>query len=87
MRLTEEERTTFSRFRNVSDLRIQFICEYRFYLQEKMGQTDTRASIEGTRLHDSIATSADDVQEHSHQIVPILIILAAIILGYLWIFG
>ncbi|MGY5880276.1 MAG: hypothetical protein RTV31_08495 [Candidatus Thorarchaeota archaeon] len=86
MRLTEDERTTFSKFRNVSDLRIQFLCEYRFHLQEKLGNQETRASIEGSRLHDAVAISKDTTQER-HQMIPILIIIAAIIIGYLWIFG
>ncbi|MHA1862340.1 MAG: hypothetical protein ACTSWA_01125 [Candidatus Thorarchaeota archaeon] len=86
MRLTEDERTSFSKFRNVSDLRVQFLCEYRFYLKEELGQRETRASIDGSRLHDSIATAENNLQEQ-HQIIPILIIIAAIIIGYLWIFG
>ncbi|MGY5858167.1 MAG: hypothetical protein RTU63_02260 [Candidatus Thorarchaeota archaeon] len=86
MRLTEDERTTFSKFRNVSDLRIQFLCEYRFQLQEEHGQKDTRASIEGSRLHDSIATSEHETKERQ-QVIPIVIIIAAIIIGFLWIFG
>jgi hypothetical protein len=55
-------------------------------LQEELGNPETRASIDGSRLHDTIATSEDTIQEH-HQIIPILIIIAAIIIGYLWIFG
>jgi len=86
LKLTEDERTSFSKFRNVSDLRVQFICEYRFYLQEKLGQRDTRASIDGSRLHDSVATAENNLQEQ-HQIIPLFIIIAAIIIGYLWIFG
>ncbi|MHA1615151.1 MAG: hypothetical protein ACTSYJ_09925 [Candidatus Thorarchaeota archaeon] len=86
MRLTEDERTSFSKFRNVSDLRVQFLCEYRFYLQEKLGQRETRASIDGSKLHDSIATVENNLQEQ-HQIIPVLIIIVAIIIGYLWIFG
>jgi hypothetical protein len=85
LKLTEDERTSFSKFRNVSDLRVQFLCEYRFYLQEKLEQRETRASIDGTRLHDSIATAENNLQEQ-HQIVPMIIMIAAIIIGYLWIF-
>ncbi|TFG26511.1 hypothetical protein EU528_14280 [Candidatus Thorarchaeota archaeon] len=86
MHLTDDERTTFSHFRNVSDLRVQFLCEFRFYLQEKHGQQDTDASIEGSRLHDSLAASEDSIRERQ-QMIPILIIIAAIVIGYLWIFG
>jgi hypothetical protein len=86
LRVTDDERTSYSKFRNVSDLRIQFLCEYRFYLQERLGNRETRASIEGSRLHDVIATSKDSVQ-HQNKIIPLLIIIAAIIIGYLWIFG
>jgi hypothetical protein len=86
MRLTEDEKTTFSKFRNVSDLRVQYKCEYRFYLQEKHGQKATRASIEGAKLHDALATSESEPRER-HQLVPIAVAIVTIIIGYLWIFG
>ncbi|MHA1136458.1 MAG: hypothetical protein ACTSSE_08230 [Candidatus Thorarchaeota archaeon] len=55
-------------------------------MQEEHGQKTTRASIEGSRLHDAVAASEHKVRER-HQIIPIVIIIAAIIIGYLWIFG
>jgi len=70
----------------VSDLRIQFLCEYRYHLQEKFGNPKTQAGIEGSKLHDTLATSEGAIQER-HQMIPIIIIIAAIIIGYLWILG
>jgi hypothetical protein len=67
-------------------LRIQFLCEYRYHLQEKFGNPETRASIEGSRLHDIVATSDSTIQDR-HQMIPIIIIIAVLIIGYLWIFG
>ena len=87
MRITEDERTGFSKFRNVSDLRVQFLCEYRFYLQEQYGQKDTQASIEGSRLHDIMATPEEITRNDTHKVVPALIIILTLILAYLWIFG
>ena len=84
MRISESERTQFSRFREVTDLRIQFLCEYRLFLQQKLGEERTKASIEGERLHVELdRESQRDIPET--QIIPLGIIVLTVIIGLLWI--
>lgn len=39
------------RYRNVSDLRRQFQCEYRLYLEQSRGSKVTEKAQQGARLH------------------------------------
>ncbi|RDE14087.1 MAG: hypothetical protein C4K48_07150 [Candidatus Thorarchaeota archaeon] len=84
MRLTEDERTSFSRFREVSELRTQFLCEYRFYLTQRQSNAVSKASIDGTMLHNLVST----IRTHEPggtQWMPIFGIIAVVVLGIIWI--
>ena len=84
MRLAEDERTSFSRFRDVSDLRTQFQCEYRLYLMQQRGEVTTKASIDGTMLHNRILPFEIN-ESQAHRWIPVLIIILTIVMGIIWI--
>ncbi len=84
MRISETEKTWFSRFRDVSDLRIQFLCEYRLYLRQHIDEERTKASVEGERLHSKFTNEYQD-RIPKKSIIPLIIIIITIVVGLLWI--
>lgn len=84
LRLTEDERTSFSRFREVSELRTQFQCEYRLHLVQRWGKAVTKASMDGTMLHNLVSTIRTHEPEGT-QWMTILVIVAVVVLGIIWI--
>jgi len=84
MRILESEKTGFSKYREVSDLRIQFLCEYRLFLHQKIGDESTKASLEGQRLHSKFC---GDHQNGMSQrpVLPLIIMILAVVIGLLWI--
>lgn len=88
MRLSETEKGIHYKLRAVADLRIQYQCEYRLCLKQKLGDKHTEASITGTDLHRRMALQTDEhiSQISKDRLVPVLIIIATLIVGFLWIF-
>jgi len=86
MRVSEDEKTSFSKFREVSELRTQFQCEYRLYLNQKLGDKITKASIEGSRLHSRFHKEYEETSGEK-RLVPLAIIILTIFIGILWILG
>jgi hypothetical protein len=86
MRITEKERTGYSRMREVSELRTQFQCEYRYFLDQRIKSITTPEAIRGERLHAQIA-DRDSSQVQNNRVLPVIVMLAAIIIGILWILG
>jgi hypothetical protein len=84
LRLTEDERTSSSRFREVSELRIQFQCEYKLYLTQKRGEMTTKAGIDGTMLHGQILP-IEFSESQDHQWISLVIIILIIVTGIIWI--
>jgi len=84
LRLTEDERTSFSRFREVSELRTQFQCEYRLHLVQRQGNAVTKASIDGTVLHSLMSTIMIHEPEGTRW-MPILGIIVVVVIGIIWI--
>lgn len=84
MRISEDELSSFSKFRDVSDLRTQFQCEYRLYLKQKYGDIRTKASIEGELLH-SIFEQENEIQQSHNRMIPAIIIILTIIVSLIWI--
>lgn len=89
MRLTEAEKGLHYRMREVTDLRIQFLCEYRLQLKQEFGDTQTEASIIGTNLHQhlSMREVKQSQMKRTNQLIPLLIFILTLIFGFLWIFG
>lgn len=86
MRITEEERTSSSKFRDVSELRTQFQCEYRLYLIQQRGQHIGKAAIDGSMLH-SRFSMAEEMKLSEYLWLRVLVIVIIIIVGILWIIG
>jgi hypothetical protein len=89
MRLSDAEKGPHHRMREVSELRIQYQCEYRFHLKQKFRDSHADASIAGAKLHQRMSTQADSqhVENTEHRLAPLLIFVVTLIAGFLWIFG
>ncbi|MFW9794700.1 MAG: hypothetical protein ACFFEE_10385 [Candidatus Thorarchaeota archaeon] len=86
MKLREVKREPHNRMRDVSDLRTQFQCEYRFFLKKKLSESPSAASVGGTILHSFISEeSAFQKDVVAKPLFPLLIIVLTIIIGLLWI--
>ena len=88
MRLNEAEKGPFHKMRDVSELRTQYQCEYQLHLKQKLGDTHSLASVTGTELHRRMSKQPDSQKggKTENRFVPLLIIVATVIAGLLWIF-
>ena len=88
MRLNEAEKGRYYKIRNVSELRTQYQCEYRLHLKHKLGNSQTPASVTGTELHQRVLMKSDNrkVENSGSQLMPLLVIVVTLIVGFLWIF-
>jgi hypothetical protein len=84
MRITEEEKTSFSKFRDVSDLRTQFQCEYRLHLIQQRGRHIGKAAIDGSMLH-SRFSMIDEMKSSGYRWLRVLALIIIIIVGILWV--
>ncbi len=89
MRLSEAEKGLHHKMREVSELRIQYQCEYRYYLRQQFEGTHSQASTTGIELHRRVSSRADNrqVEKAETRLLPLLIIVITLIAGFLWIFG
>ncbi len=86
MRLNETVKTPRNTMRDVSDLRIQFQCEYRLHLKQKLGESVSEAGVTGSILHGLISSQmASREGWRGHRLLPYLIIMVSLIAGILWI--
>ncbi len=71
-------------FRQVSELRIQYLCEYRLYLRLRFGAPNSQAQRVGTHLHGTDRASAE---QHFIEYEKIFVVVAilTIIAGILWV--
>jgi len=88
MTLSDAEKGSFHRMREVSELRVQYQCEYRLYLKQKLGEVHSKASSIGLNLHTHVSKK-DAIQhvEKKDNLILLLIVIMTLIAGYLWIFG
>jgi hypothetical protein len=64
------------------------MCEYRLYLQQKMGKPSaTKASIRGEALHRQASSSHLLGKRDERKLIPIVIAIIAILIGLVWIMG
>ncbi len=86
MRLNEVEKRPYNMMRDVSDLRIQFQCEYRLHLKQKLGESVSEAGVTGSILHRLISSQiASREGKRRHRLLPYLFIIVSLIAGILWI--
>ncbi len=81
----KEYSRSIKHYREVSDLRIQYFCEYRFHLGQKLGEMPSEYAIEGERLHHAIST-----RNHSTRKISLFrwgLLLLSIMAILLWVFG
>ena len=72
-------------YREVSELRIQYFCEYRYFLTKSLGDPVTDAAKAGRKLHSQVS----EKRYSSHELSVtkrILIIILILIFGLIWIF-
>ncbi|MFX1369189.1 MAG: hypothetical protein ACFFAY_11360 [Promethearchaeota archaeon] len=84
--MTETLMKRSRRYRDVSDLRTQFQCEYRLYLKQKLGTTSTGAAHVGARLHEKVKLSAKRENEQS-RLFRVAIAIITIFAALLWMMG
>jgi hypothetical protein len=74
--------------RDIADLRIQYFCEYRYYLKRKYGNSSSIDSIRGEWLHSKIRAGTSISSIKQIRIKKIIIIgLAILFVLLLYIFG
>jgi len=86
MRLSEAEKGPYHKMREVSELRTQYQCEYRLHLKQKFGDSQSVASVTGTKLHLHVQSDKPHVEMTEKRLLPLLIIIVTLIAGFLWIF-
>ena len=72
------------KYRNVSELRIAYLCEHRYHLLKRIGDTSSEASRQGTRLHSQVS-HAPIQSGGTDTIMKILIIILTLVAGIFWI--
>ena len=74
------------RYKTVTDLRTQYMCEYRLFLRTMFGVTSTKASRQGTRLHSGITIKYSPPSKTN---IPLLLIVGilTIIAAIFWMLG
>ncbi|MHA2068707.1 MAG: hypothetical protein ACXABY_30455 [Candidatus Thorarchaeota archaeon] len=84
--MSDPRKGKFGRYRDVSELRIQFQCEHRFFLSQEHGNKSSDASREGSRLHREVGLNPVQVRSlnPSMTVILVIIIVAA---ASLWILG
>ncbi len=88
MTLSDAEKGSFHRMREVSELRVQYQCEYRLYLKQKLGDVHSKASSIGSDLHHHMSKHVIIQHvEKENNLVILLILVMTVIAGFLWIFG
>ncbi|NWF95165.1 MAG: hypothetical protein HXY34_03400 [Candidatus Thorarchaeota archaeon] len=70
-------------YRDVSDLRTQYFCEYRYYLEQRHGNEPSRAAARGSALHQHPLAVHDMTAPNGPLLI--LIIVVAIVAAILWI--
>ncbi|MHA2385681.1 MAG: hypothetical protein ACXAEE_05680 [Candidatus Thorarchaeota archaeon] len=82
----------------MSELRIQYQCEYRFYLKQKRGDKSSDASREGSRLHREVGVNPKPVRSREVGVNPkpvrsvnaavmALLVMVTIAAALLWVLG
>ncbi|UCH03623.1 MAG: hypothetical protein JSW05_08465 [Candidatus Thorarchaeota archaeon] len=74
------------RYRDVSELRVQFLCEYRLHLKWNLGERISDASVGGTNLHQYVPLQAEHVQT-PNMAIRITVLIMTVLAALLWIFG
>ncbi|MFX1481862.1 MAG: hypothetical protein ACFFCP_01590 [Promethearchaeota archaeon] len=86
MKLEEAERGPLYQLREVSDLKIQFLCEYRLHLKQKLGETHSDSSVTGAILHRTLSNQYSTFRERrANRLYLIIIAAITIVAGILWI--
>ncbi|MHA1909479.1 MAG: hypothetical protein ACW98Y_19430 [Candidatus Thorarchaeota archaeon] len=84
--MANEERFPLKRYRQVSELRIQFLCEHRLLLRNRHSDQPTEWSRRGSELHNKVANNQTRTSPRISYF-KIGIILMTVIAGLLWILG
>jgi hypothetical protein len=84
--MTSQRDATSGRLRDVSELRLQFLCEYRLHLKWKLGERLSGAGVRGTNLHRQVPFQT------GHRATPsialrIIVIIGTLLAALLWILG
>jgi hypothetical protein len=77
--------SNYHRIRDISDLRIQYFCEYRFFLKNKEGDSSTIASVRGEWLHSKIGFGATGQFTKQKPFVTVFVI-AILLVILIWVF-
>jgi hypothetical protein len=74
------------RYRLVSELRVQFICEYRLYLEKQHCKRKSESMRRGLHLHE-MASNAGQVTQTMSSIVKYVLLFLIVVAGLAWILG
>jgi hypothetical protein len=84
--MKETQRGASGRYRDVSELCIQFLCEHRFFLRQMRGQESSDASRVGERLHREVGLNPAPVRSMK-PLIRALIVIVTVAAAILWVMG
>jgi hypothetical protein len=84
--MKDPKRGALGRYRDVSELRIQYLCEHRFFLQQLRRESPSEASREGERLHGEVCLSLKPIRSFN-PLIRALILIVTIAAAILWVVG
>ncbi|MHA2378454.1 MAG: hypothetical protein ACXADO_06250 [Candidatus Thorarchaeota archaeon] len=84
--MTSQREGTPGRYRYVSELRIQFLCEYRLHLKWNLGERISDAGVGSTHLHQHVPLQTGQAQSVGTA-AKILVIMVTVLAALLWIIG
>lgn len=73
-------------YRTVSDLRTQYVCEYRLFLKKQVGDRPTEAAARGSQLHADVEVTPTAGIRPSLPVL-LFILMLTLIAAIMWILG
>ncbi|MFW9799611.1 MAG: hypothetical protein ACFFD9_04195 [Candidatus Thorarchaeota archaeon] len=84
--MTENRAARSERYRDVADLRVQYMCEYRLHLRRKRRYGSSAESVLGIRLHQQVPLQSKKGQS-AGKAIKVLVIILTILAALLWVAG
>ncbi|MFW9849860.1 MAG: hypothetical protein ACFFF4_12010 [Candidatus Thorarchaeota archaeon] len=84
--MANEEKFPLKRYRQVTELRTQFQCEYRLLLRYKYGSQSSKWIHRGSELH-TIAANRPVSRDVSFSYLKVMLVILTLLAGIFWIMG
>ena len=81
------KQSNFRKTREISDLRIQYFCEYRLLLSKKYGKSSSLASVRGEWFHSRIGVGGSIRVMKQKSAMAIFVVITILVLLLLFFIG